>query len=88
MNKENTAVTIDKIVSDNHAITENVLISEAINEQFSSFAERHDLCDSNLKELGIQNSLCQFILRHIRPSKVFSAIDNLKNGNQSSGVLQ
>ena len=69
MNKESKTVTIDKIMSDNHEITDKALISDAFNEQFSSVAERLavsiDSCDSNPKELGIQRSLCRFKLRHI-----------------------
>ena len=84
MNKESKTVTIDKIVSDNHEITDKALISEAFNEHFSSVAERLavsiDSCDSNPKELSIQSLLCQFKLRHIRPNKVFNAVINLKNG--------
>ena len=69
MNKESKTVTIDKIMSDNHEITDKALISDAFNEQFSSVAERLavsiDSCDSNPKELGIQRPLCWFKLRHI-----------------------
>ena len=55
MNKESKTVTINKIVSDNHEITDKALISDAFNEHFSSVAERLavsiDPCDSNPKEL-------------------------------------
>ena len=61
MNKKSKTVTIDKIVRDNHEITDKALISEAFNEHFSSVAERPavstDSCDSNPKELGIQSPL-------------------------------
>ena len=84
MNKESKTVTIDKIVSDNHEITDKALISEAFNEHFSSVAERLadsiDPCDSNPKELGIQSPLYRFKLRHIPPNKVFNALNKLKNG--------
>ena len=84
MNKESKTVTIDKIVSDNHEITDKALISEAFNEHFRSVAERLadsiDSCDSNPKELGIQSPLYQFKLRHISPNKVFNALNKLKNG--------
>ena len=83
MNKESKTVTIDKIVSDNHEITDKALISEAFNEHFSSVAERLadsiDPCDSNPKELGIQSPLYQFKLRHIPPNKVSNALNKLKN---------
>ena len=62
MNKESKTVIIDKIVCDNHEITDKALISKAINEHISSVAERLavsiDSCDSNPKELGIQSPLC------------------------------
>ena len=84
MNKESKTVTIDKIVSDNHEITDKTLISEAFNEHFSSVAERLtvsiDSCDSNPKELGIQSPLCRVKFRHIRPNKVFNVLYKLKNG--------
>ena len=84
MNKESKTVTIDKIVSDNHEIADKALISEAFNEHFSSVAEKLavsiDSCDSNPKELGIPSPLCRFKLRHIRPNKVFNALNKLKNG--------
>ena len=84
MNKENKTVTIDKIASDNHEITDKALISEAFNEHFSSVAERLavsiDSCDSNPNELGIQSPLCLFKLRHIPLNKVFNALNKLKNG--------
>ena len=84
MNKESKTVTIDKIVSDNHEITDKALISEAFNEHFSSVAERLadsiDPCDSNPKKLGIQSPSYQFKLRHISPNKVFNALNKLKNG--------
>ena len=82
MNKKSKTVTIDKIVSENHEITDKALISEAFNEHFSSVAKRLavsiDSCDSNPKELGIQSPLCQFELRHIWPKKVFNALNKLK----------
>ena len=81
MNKESKTVTIDKIVSDNHEITDKALISEAFNEHFSSVAERLavsiDPCGSYPKELGIQSPLCRFKLRHIPPNKVFHALNKL-----------
>ena len=84
MNKESKTVTVDKIVSDNHEITEKALISEAFNEHFSSVAERLAVsispCDSNPKELGIQSPLYRFKLRHIPLNKVFNALNKLKNG--------
>ena len=40
MNKGNKTGTIDKIVSDNHEITDKALISEAYNEHFISVAAR------------------------------------------------
>ena len=70
MNNEIKTVNIDKIVSDNHEITDKALISEAFNEHFSSVAERLavsiDSCDSDQKKLGIQSPLTRFKLRHIR----------------------
>ena len=61
MIKECKTVTVDKIVSDNHEITDKALISEALNEHFSSVAERLvasiNPCDSNPKELGIKSPL-------------------------------
>ena len=56
-----------------------------VNEHFSSVAERLavsiDSCDnSNPKELGIQSPLCRFKLEHIRPNKVFNALNKLTNG--------
>ena len=84
MNTESKTVTIDKIVSNNHEITDKALISEAFNEHFSSVAERLAVsinpCDSNLKKLGIQRPLYRFKLRHIPPNKVFSAFNKLENG--------
>ena len=74
----------DKIVSDNHEITDKALISEAFNEHFSSVPEglavSIDPCDSNPKELGIQSLLYRFKLTHIPPNKVFNALNKLKNG--------
>ena len=84
MTKESKTVTIDKIVSDNHEITDKALISGAFSEHCSSVAERLavsiDSYDSNPKELGIQSPLCLFKLRNIRPNKVFNALNKLKNG--------
>ena len=81
MNKESKTVTADKIVSDNHEITNKALISEAFNEHFSSVAERLAVsigpCDSNPKELGIQSPLYRFKLRHILLNKVFNALNKL-----------
>ena len=83
MNKESKSVTIDKMVSENHEITDKALISQAFNEHFSSPAKRLavsiDSCDSNPKELGIQSPLCQFELRHIQSNNVFNALNKLKN---------
>ena len=57
MNKESKTVMIDKIVNDNHEITDKASISKAFNQHFSSVAERLAVsinpCDSNLKELDI-----------------------------------
>ena len=57
INKESNTVTIDKIVSDNHEITDKALISEAFNEHFNSVAEKFAVsinpCDSNPLNSGI-----------------------------------
>ena len=81
MNKESKTGTTDKIVSDNHEITDKALMSETFNGHFSLVAEKLAVsihsCDSNTKELVIQSPMRRFKLSHIQPNKVFNALNKL-----------